>query len=549
MNSIILLTKLQLAQTIGGVRAAIEKHTGANGAMAGAAIVGVIVFVGIAWLGYAAYGFVGAAGVDTVVFDVLFLACGVLTFALSLPAILGSFFGSSDINDLLPLPVSPFAIVFSKALGAQASAYLYTFLIVAAPLAGWGVAAGADVGYWVAYALVVVFAPCMPIAYAGTISIIAAALFKRVRRKDSVTTIATVLTLGASLAVFFLSRNMDASADMAATLAAMSDTLGGVVMTFPAYGFAVHALASADLLSCALFVLISAASFAVFVVVARVLYLRTITALSSGSGRVQAYAGKGGKGQSSIMSTLVHAEVRKVTRNSSVLLYYVAYPLVFTPIALAGILSSGSMESLGVALAGEGDATSMVAGFGLSTFMFLAAVCMMSNRLAGTCISREGSNWAHMKYIPVPMITQIRAKVLPGFVVNVVLAALFLSVGGYFLVARLGVDALVVVCGGVLVLGAAWLMTCAGAYSDSRNPYIVWGNDGDVDIKVLKRSGILHTLLVGVAYAALPMLASPLTGLDPRVLMPGIAIAGLVVAVVLGHVLLGSAARNVQAYE
>ena len=136
MNSVVLLTKLQLMQTLGGVRSAIEKRTGANGAMAGTAIVGIFVFAGVAWLGYSAYGAVGAMGLDKVVFDMLFLACGVLTFVLSLPAILSTFFGASDINDLLPLPVSPFAIAFSKALSALATSYLYTFLIIAAPLAG-----------------------------------------------------------------------------------------------------------------------------------------------------------------------------------------------------------------------------------------------------------------------------------------------------------------------------------------------------------------------------------------------------------------------------
>ena len=240
-------------QTLGGVRSAIEKRTGANGAMAGTAFVGIFVFAGVAWLGYSAYGAVGAMGLDKVVFDMLFLACGVLTFVLSLPAILSTFFGASDINDLLPLPVSPFAIAFSKALSALATSYLYTFLIIAAPLAGWGIAAGAPAGYWLAYALAVLLAPMMPVAYAGTVSIVVAALFKRVRSKDAITTIATVLTLGISIAVFFVSRNLDLGGNAAAALGGISDAMGGVVMAFPAYGFAVYALVHSDVLSCALF--------------------------------------------------------------------------------------------------------------------------------------------------------------------------------------------------------------------------------------------------------------------------------------------------------
>ena len=86
--------------------------------MAGTAIISVAVLVGIAGLGYSAYGAIGAAGLDATVYDILFLACGGLTFVLSLPQVMGTFFGSSDINDLLPLPVSPFAIAFAKALSA-----------------------------------------------------------------------------------------------------------------------------------------------------------------------------------------------------------------------------------------------------------------------------------------------------------------------------------------------------------------------------------------------------------------------------------------------
>ena len=128
MNSIFLLTRLQLMQTIGGVRSAIEKKTGEQGAMAGTALIAAMVFAGLGWLGYEAGKLVGGRGFDTTVYDMLLLGCGVLTFAFSLPSILGSFFGSSDINDLLPLPVSPLSIALAKALSALTASYLWTLV-------------------------------------------------------------------------------------------------------------------------------------------------------------------------------------------------------------------------------------------------------------------------------------------------------------------------------------------------------------------------------------------------------------------------------------
>ena len=550
MNSVLLLTRLQLAQMIGGARTAIEKRTGANGAMAGTALISVAVFVGIAWLGYSAYGAIGTAGLEATVYDILFLACGGLTFVLSLPQVMGAFFGSSDIYDLLPLPVSPFAIAFSKALSALAPAYLWTALLIAAPLAGWGVAGGFGAHYWVAYTLAIVFAPMTPVAYAGTLAIVFAALFKRVRRKDTISTIATVLTLAVSFIAVLASQNLHLVDNVAAALGGISDVMGGVVMVFPAYGFAVYALAHYDPLGCAFFALVSLATFAVFVIMARVLYLRIVTSLTSGAGKTAAYDGKGNRAQTSVLGALVRAEARKIIRNSSVALYYVAYPLIVTPVMLSFIISSNSMENLGTALAEIGDATSMVAGLGLTTFMILAVVCILSNKTAATCISREGSNWSYMKFIPVSMQTQIRAKVIVGFSVNVVFSMLFMAVGGYFLVSTLGVDVLVAVSGGVLMLGAAWLMTCVGAWSDCRNPHVDWGNDGDVNARILKAgAGVLRAMVVGMVYAVLPLLTSPLIGFESRTFMPIIAIVGIIAAAVLGHALLNAAAHAVESYE
>jgi hypothetical protein len=125
-----------------------------------------------------------------------------------------------------------------------------------------------------------------------------------------------------------------------------------------------------------------------------------------------------------------------------------------------------------------------------------------------------------------------------------------MAIGGYVFVAKMGIDALVIASGTVLMLGASWLMTCVGVWSESRNPNVDWGNDGDVNPKTLKGTGgELRAMLVGFVYAALPLLVSPLVHLDPRIFMPVIAAIGVVVAVVLGRMLLKTTVRNIEALE
>lgn len=106
---------------------------------------------GMGYLGYHGYQLANLVESTGTVLGMLFLTVGLLTFTLSLPAMLSSFFGDSDISDLLVLPVSELSVVVSKALSALASSYLWTFLLVAGPLAGWGISAGAGPVFWLAY--------------------------------------------------------------------------------------------------------------------------------------------------------------------------------------------------------------------------------------------------------------------------------------------------------------------------------------------------------------------------------------------------------------
>ncbi len=550
MNSILLLTRLQIEQSLGGVRAAIEKRTGANGAMAGAALIALMLLGGVGWLGYSAFDVVGNIGLAKTLYNVLFIACGMLTFTFSLPTVLGSFFGSSDINDLLPLPVSPFAIVLSKALGILTTSYLWTFLTIAGPLAGWGIAAGASYRYWVVYVLAVIFAPLMPTAYAGTLSILVATVFRRIRRKDAITTLTTVMTLGVSIGMYFVSNSMRLSEGVANALGSMSESVGSVVMAFPAYGFAVYAFVHPDPLGTWLFVLLSLLSFGIFVLVSRLLYLRIVTSLSSSGGKAETYSSEAAQGQTPVFKALLTTEVRKIVRNSSVLINYVVYPLIISPVMFGVMLFNDSIKELLEKLSTFGDVTTNFAGFVLLSFMAFAALCACSNKIPATGVSREGSNWTHMKFIPVPLSAQILAKVLPGFVINALIAVVIVGGAGYLFVTRLGIEALVIISGVVLMIGAAWLMACVGAWAESRNPNVEWGNDGDVNVKTLKGGGAeLYALLAGLVYSALPLLVTPLVNLDPMVFMPILAIVGDAVAVVLGRTLLAVAVRNIESFE
>ena len=550
MNSIFLLTRLQVMQSLGGLRATIEKRTGPQGAMAGVMLIGAALVGFLGWGGFKVYELLGSSpALSATVYNLLFTVVGALTFVFSLPMVLSSFFGSSDINDLLSLPVSELSISLSKALGALAASYLWTLLLVAGPLAGWGIASGAGLHYWVMYLLALVFTPFMPTAYAGTLAIIVASLFKRLRRRDTITTMTTVISLVLSVGLYFVSRTFSAGKGIDEALGGLSQTMGSVVMAFPAYGFAVYGLQHPDPLSCLFFVLVSVGAFAVFVLVARMLYMRIAMSLTSSGGHAAAFEGYQGQ-SSSAFSALARVEVYKLVRNSSVVLNFIIYPLIIIPVMIGMSVMGGNFNGIVEGVSKVPDLNSWLSGLAMPIITFCALISVTSNRSASTAFSRDGSNWIHVKYIPVPLATQIRAKILPGFVVSAIIDTLVIVAASVALMVLMGMSPIVGISAWAISMACVWLFTCLGVWYDAKNPNVDWGNDGEVNVKNLKTTGLELVMIVIAILFSLPLvLTSPLVGLDPMVFGPVIAVVCAVATLVACRVLLAATERSVQMME
>jgi ABC-type Co2+ transport system permease subunit len=85
---------------------------------------------------------------------------------------------------------------------------------------------------------------------------------------------------------------------------------------------------------------------------------------------------------------------------------------------------------------------------------------------------------------------------------------------------------------------------------DAKNPNVDWGNDGEVNVKNLKTTGLELVMIVIAILFSLPLvLTSPLVGLDPLVFGPVIAVVCAAATLVAGRVLLAATERSVQMME
>ncbi|MGI6220481.1 MAG: hypothetical protein ACOYIP_01210 [Coriobacteriales bacterium] len=548
MSKVFLLTKVLLKQNLAtmlGLDNTRRKRSSRSSLLA-TGIIAIVLLAITGGLGYGVGSFGGSLGLGRPLLSLLLGSVGVIMFMLTIPSVLGSFYASSDVEDLLPMPLSAASIVTAKGITALISSYVFPTMILLGPLLGWGIAVGGSAFYWLTVVAIVLFAPLLPFSYAGIVSMLIARVSKAARRKDVVTTITTVISI-AIVIVCMLTQQFFNDASSVASLARFGGVAHGLIAAFPSYGFAVDAASTSSLPALLLFIVISLAGFAVFVAFAQLVYLRTVTSLSSSGGRSRAYGGEVGKASGSVGRAILRADLRRTFRTPALWLNQALVPVIIMAIA-TGSMCMQAIPPLMESMAGLRDSgIALASALTCSMTVLLAGLVGGANRLSGTVVSREGSNWDFMKMIPVPYGRLLKSKMLPGLIVNMVLLIVPICALVVPLIAA-GLPPLVLACTIVLGCALAWLSSCLAVSSDTANPRVSWGNDAEIDNKTVGGgAGLLRAYIATVVYAALPLIA--LTGAPWTIVLPVIAVVGLVLAIVLGRLFLRKAARNLAELE
>jgi len=158
----------------------------------------------------------------------------------------------------------------------------------------------------------------------------------------------------------------------------------------------------------------------------------------------------------------------------------------------------------------------------------IVAVCAFvasTTAITSTAISREGKSLYFMKYIPMDMARQLRAKIISGLI--------FPAAGFILLIAAaivLGVGVLPALVGLALGLLASAVIAVIGLLIDVARPKRDWVNEQQA---IKQNLNVVLHMLCGIGVAAVVALPVILLG------MPlGAAIAYIAVALAVGLVLL-----------
>lgn len=358
-------------------------------------------------------------------YDITLLLLSLATLILSLPFAMSVLFLAKDIEYLLPMPFSPWQIAGAKLNTVLLYEYLTTAAIGIPMLAGIGAAAHHGIAYFLFALLVLIALPLLPVIYGCLLGVLILPLTTKLRRKETITTLFSIVIILLSGSLGFLASYFGETLDhldIAAIVTGNRRLIMQAEYIFPNLQFARCALEETNPLMLLLYVLTAAAAILVFLLIGNRFYLKAVSGMNEVSQkREKLSAAEETRALRSlgIVRSCASREWKLLVRTPVYFLNCVLSAFIMPVLLLAILLFSWFANAAEITAVFHQASrflrmirTEQLAGVLMLTVFALTALFCMMNLSAATCISREGSNFIEMKYIPVPYKKQLQGKIL-----------------------------------------------------------------------------------------------------------------------------------------
>lgn len=428
MRKELLLTKILLKCGMGSMLPAGKKKRQIIGQWALYLLIAVCIvplLVLLYQFGRAMYQTLSPLRLEYLAYDITLLLLSLTTLILSLPFAMSVLFLAKDIEYLLPMPLSPWQIAGAKLCTVLLYEYITTAAVGIPMLAGIGTAAHHGIAYFLFAALVLLALPILPVIYGCLLGVLILPLTTKLRRKEAVTTLFSILIIllasGAGLLFSYFGETLG-SLDIAAIITGNKQLLIQAEYIFPNLLLAGRALKSTDPAMLLLYVLTAAAAILVFLLAGNRFYLKAVSGMNEVSQKrekLSAAEEMRALKTSGIVKSCALREWKLLVRTPVYFLNCVLSAFLVPVILLAALIVPllGNMEELQKFLPQVSQlfqmfGTDQLSGVLMLTVFALTTLFCTMNLSAATCISREGSNFIEMKYIPVPYKKQLQGKML-----------------------------------------------------------------------------------------------------------------------------------------
>ena len=316
----------------------------------------------------------------------------VMTLVFGVSMVVTYFYMATDLGTLLALPISPSLIVAAKFTLCMAYEYLMVVMYTGPMVAGYGVASGGGPLYWIAAVFVCVLLPVIPLSYAAVIIMIIMRVFRRLKNKKVLTVISTVVAVAAALLLSIFGQSLSDQTNAAGALSAARQ-LNGAYYVFPQLYLAQGALVGENILLLILFIAATALTIFVFLLLARVLYIKGAMGMSEVSSKRRALSrGETRKfmKKDGAFGSYVRVEIAKVLRSPVYFMNGVMMGLLW-PLLIGIILIAGSADSSGSADAASSSAITSSAAVASGSSAASSAAASSGSATASSAAAASGS--------------------------------------------------------------------------------------------------------------------------------------------------------------
>ena len=460
--------------------------------------------------------------------NVGFLMTAVIIFLFSIFAIPSVYYFSKDIDHLLVLPIKPEVILTSK----LAVCIVYEYLFAAAVLVPMYISFILQIGFsflsFLCFLIIFFTLPIYPLVLSSVLTMVIMRFVPFFNNRDRFNLIGGIIVVAAALGLSFWMQTMETE-DMSAVLMALMDGNNSLMqfgtMLFPFVPSAALSCFHGDLLQLLLYLGITAISLVVFLICGKLLYFKGAIGGSETSHSRHTFD------QKQLSESRHHSVFRTYLIKEFKILFRT--PVFFTNCVLTALLMP-IILTVAVYTSLQGmDLRAFITPQLLESIpnlwcyvlviSFLVGSFMGGiNMISSTSVSREGTNAFFMKYVPVPVQTQVMAKAGCGILISAVCTWLMLIPLHVVLAYPLWLDALFIL-GSLLSI----IMTnLFGVLIDLIRPKLIW----EQEASAVKQNfnGFLSMVLsfvLAIAFAA-PIILWPNT-------MPLLCIALLIIQLIL----------------
>ncbi len=418
-------------------------------------------------------------GCESMGIELMLYVISIFTLIFGINVIFNEFYFSRDLEYLLPLPLKPYQIAASKFTAAFINENMMQFMLVFASVAGFGLASKMSLLSWIISLVGIITMPIVPLIYCGILSMLLMYYTRIIRNKEVIQRISVimvfvlVLVLVGSITVI---QDLDIDHYVQAMATGNQDFFKVMRILFPTMPLFVNSFARQSLTSLFLYILVTAIYIGVFLLLANKLYFQGLIGLSAANNSSKKGSGLKKLDRLKLKSqgvALFWKEVKTLVRTPVFFMNCVSINFLWPVFvyAIVKILHYDFSLSVLRQLYRDGDyrITLFVPLFLIGISLIMTAI----NSISSNAISREGSQFQFMKYIPVPYSTQWHVKAAVSIFFSLLGLWIFLIPAMALL--AIGIVRMLVYL--ILSLLSVTLVTYSGILIDSIQPKLIWDDE------------------------------------------------------------------------